>query len=89
MAMFTYQGNLLGLDGYPNWSGAPGPTSHQTSKQRSNSWALVLVFEDLTSRFPEDLLDLWCFLHSGKLYTKLLKMAIEIVDLPIKNGDFP
>jgi len=22
-------------------------------------------------------------------YKKLLKMAIEIVDLPIKNGDFP
>jgi len=24
-----------------------------------------------------------------KTYKKLLKMAIEIVDLPIKNGDFP
>ena len=31
----------------------------------------------------------WVFLvPSGKL-TWLLKMAIEIVDLPIKNGDFP
>ena len=27
-------------------------------------------------------------LPSGNL-TKLLKMAIEIVDFPIKNGDFP
>ena len=28
-------------------------------------------------------------LPSGKLKKKRLKMAIEIVDLPIENGDFP
>jgi len=28
-------------------------------------------------------------LPSGKTYKKLLKMAIEIVHVPIKNGDFP
>ena len=28
------------------------------------------------------------YIPSGNL-TKLLKMAIEIVDLPISNGDFP
>ena len=31
--------------------------------------------------------DFPCDLPSGKL-TQLLKMAIEIIDLPIKNGDF-
>ena len=28
-------------------------------------------------------------IHSGKTNTLLLHMAIEIVDLPIENGDFP
>ena len=32
--------------------------------------------------------DQWRYIPSGKL-TKLLNMAIEIVDLPINNGDFP
>ena len=32
--------------------------------------------------------DVWMDVPSGKL-TQLLKMAIEIVDLPIKNGDVP
>ena len=34
----------------------------------------------------------WCpkLIHTlRQTYKKLLKMAIEIVDLPIKNGDFP
>ena len=30
-----------------------------------------------------------CWFTRGSTYKKLLKMAIEIVDLPIENGDFP
>ena len=35
-----------------------------------------------------DIYGIFMGLPSGNL-TKLLKMAIEIVDLPIENGDFP
>jgi hypothetical protein len=41
--------------------------------------------------FNEDLRMIYPYLPSGNLicYSLILKMAIDIVDLPVKNGDFP
>jgi hypothetical protein len=54
---------------------------------RSNPQRVLAHVRDV--REPLNLSSSWVNQFTGKLYEKLLKMAIEIVDLPIKNGDFP
>jgi hypothetical protein len=54
---------------------------------RSNPQRVLAHVRDV--REPLNLSSSWVNQFTGKLYEKLLKMAIAIVDLPIKNGDFP